>query len=31
MAQQGKNATSIHEDVSSIPDLTQRVKDPVLP
>ena len=30
VAQQVKNATSIHEDVGSIPGLTQRVGDPAL-
>ena len=31
MAQQVKNPTSIHEDLDSIPGLTQQVKDLVLP
>ena len=31
MAQRLTNMTSIHEDVSSIPNLTQWVKDLVLP
>ena len=31
MAQQFKNSASIHEDVGSIPGLTDGVKDPVLP
>ena len=31
VAQQVKNLNSIHEDVGSIPDLTQWAKDPVLP
>ena len=30
MAQQVKNPTSIHEDLGSIPGLTQGVNDPVL-
>ena len=31
MAQQVKNSTSVHEEVGSIPGLTQWVKDLVLP
>ena len=31
MAHWVKNQTSIHEDLSSIPGLTQWVKDPVMP
>ena len=31
VAQQVKNLTSIHEDVSSVPGLTQWINDPVLP
>ena len=31
VAQQAKNPTGIHEDVSSIPSLAQWVKDLVLP
>ena len=31
VGQQLMNPTSIHEDSDSIPDLTQWVKDPVLP
>ena len=31
VAQQVENMTSIPEDVGSIPELTQRVKDPALP
>ena len=31
MAQQLMNPTGVHEDVPSIPDLNQRVKDLVLP
>ena len=30
MAQQVKNPTSIHKDVSSIPGLTQWIKDPLV-
>ena len=31
VAQQVKNPTSIHEEMDSIPGLTQWLKDPVLP
>ena len=31
VAQRVTNPTSIHEDVGSIPDFTQWIKDPVLP
>ena len=30
VVQRVKNPTSFHEDVDSIPDLAQRIKDPVL-